>query len=122
MPASSSPPLSFHRIAILVSPVGRFLQCSECTLSYVFPEGAQFGTIAKQLESHLCDSPIGIPGWQDRPFVIVRYEGRVPAMASCAKCKRKFFTPTTLARNAVGAEAYLGRKFDAHQCKGRRHR
>lgn len=29
--------------------------------------------------------------------MIVRYEGRVPAMASRTKCERKFFTPTTLA-------------------------
>ena len=25
-------------------------------------------------------------------------------MASCAKCERKFFTPTTLARDAIAAE------------------
>jgi hypothetical protein len=53
----------------------------------------------------------------DRQFVIVRYEGRVPAMASCGKCDRKFFTPTTLARDAIGAEEYLGRKFDVHECE-----
>ena len=117
MPASSSPPLSLHRIVILASPLGRFLQCSDCKLSYVFPDGVQFGTIAKQFESHLCGSQVGIPGWQtDRRFVVLRYEGKVPALASCAKCGRKFFTPTTLARDAVGAAEYLGRKFDVHVC------
>ena len=106
MSAGSSPPP--HRIGILLSPVGRFLQCRD---------GAKFGAIAKQFESHLCLSPIRIPGWHtDRGFVIVRYDGKVPAMASCAKCQRKFFTPTTLARDAVGAEEYLGRKFDVHDC------
>jgi hypothetical protein len=53
----------------------------------------------------------------DRQFIIVRYEDRVPAMASCGKCDRKFFTPTTLDRDAIGAEEYLGRKFDVHECE-----
>ena len=90
MSASSSTPPP-HRISILMSPVGRFLQCRDCQLSYTFAG------------RHT-----------DRRFVIVRYEGKVPAMASCARCQRKFFTPTTLARDAVGAEEYLGSKFDAH--------
>jgi len=37
-------------------------------------------------------------------------------MASCAKCQLKFFTPETFARDAVGAEEYLARKFDVHDC------
>ena len=32
----------------------------------------------------------------ERDFVILRYQGKVPAMASCVGCQRKFFTPTTL--------------------------
>jgi hypothetical protein len=61
---------------------------------------------------------MSIAAWRtDRHFVIVRYEGRVPTMASCAKCDRKFFTPTTLANDAIGAEEYLGRKFDVHECE-----
>jgi hypothetical protein len=71
-------------------------------------DGAKFGTIAKQFGSHLCLSPILSKGWQiDRRLVVVRYEGKVPAMASCSNCKRKFFTPTALARDAVAAEEYL---------------
>ena len=117
MSASSSPSPP-HRIAILMSSVGRFLQCRDCQLSFTFPVGAQFGTIAKLFGPYQCNSPIHISGWHtDRRFVIVRYEGKVPAMASCAKCERKFFTPTTLARDAVGAEDYLGQKFDVHQCR-----
>ena len=88
MSASSSTP-SPHGIAILVSSVGRFLQCSDCQLSFTFPDGAQFGTIAKQFGSYRCSSPMHIPaGRTDRRFIIVRYKGRVPAMASCEKCKR----------------------------------
>jgi hypothetical protein len=29
----------------------------------------------------------------ERSFVVLRYEGKVPTMASCTKCQRKFFTP-----------------------------
>jgi hypothetical protein len=40
----------------------------------------------------------------------------VPAMASRAKCQRKFFTPTALSRDPVGALEYLLSKFDRHDC------
>jgi hypothetical protein len=54
----------------------------------------------------------------ERRFVILtRFEGNVPAMASCANCQRKFFTPNTLARDAVAAERYLAHKFDGHKCE-----
>ena len=101
-------------------------------MSFTFPDGTQFGKVAKLFEPYSCSSPIRIPDWlienivkdgapvpnrPERRFVIVRYEGKVPAMASCTKCARKFFTPTTLARDAVGAEEYLGKKFDAHECE-----
>jgi hypothetical protein len=29
----------------------------------------------------------------ERNFVFLRYEGKIPAMAGCAKCQHKFFTP-----------------------------
>jgi hypothetical protein len=118
MSASSSSLPPPHRIAVVMSPVGRFLQCSECKLSYIFPDGAQFGTIAKQFEVHTCSAPIRIPDLliennvengapvpdgPERRFVILRYEGHVPMMASCAKCARKFFTPPALAHDAIGA-------------------
>jgi hypothetical protein len=113
----SSPPLPPHRIGIIVSPEGRFLQCRDCQLAYTFPDGIKFDEIAKQFDAHSCVSPIRTPAWQtDRRFVLLRYEGKVPALASCARCERKFFTPTTLMRDARGAEEYLGRKFDVHKC------
>ena len=115
--ATSSPPPR-HRIAILMFPAGRFLECRDCQISFSFPDGSHFDAIAKQFESHLCGSPIGIAGWRtERGFIIVRYEGNVPAMASCAKCQLKFFTPASFARDAVGAEEYLARKFDVHDCR-----
>jgi len=36
----------------------------------------------------------------ERSFVILRYEGRVPAMACCAKCQHKFFTPSAFGATA----------------------
>jgi hypothetical protein len=117
MSASSSPPPPPHRIAILMSREGRFLQCMDCQLIHPFPDGIKFGVVAKQFEAHSCVTPTRTPAWHtDRRFVILRYEGKVPSMASCAKCARKFFTPTALMRDASGAEMYLGRKFDLHQC------
>ena len=41
-----------------MSPVGRCLRCEHCSLSFDFPEGARYGAIAKQFESHLCSSSI----------------------------------------------------------------
>jgi hypothetical protein len=117
MPASSSPLSSLHHIGVLMSPVGRFLQCSDCQLSFTFPDGVRFGDLAKQFELHSCLTPIRRPAWRtDGRFIVLKYEGRVAALASCARCERKFFTPTALARDAVGAEEYLGRKFDVHEC------
>jgi hypothetical protein len=56
MPASSSPPPPTHRIAVLMSPDGRFLLCRDCSLSIQFPDGARFDAVARQFESHQCSS------------------------------------------------------------------
>ena len=54
----------------------------------------------------------------ERSLVIVlRYGDQVPSMASCAKCQYKFFTPSDLRRDQVGAEMYLLDKFDLHRCE-----
>lgn len=115
---AASSPLPRHRIGILMSPEGRFLECAACQISFKFPDGAQFDVIAKEFEFHLCGPPMDIPSWgREHRFVIVRHEGKVPMMASCAKCQLKFFTPATFACDAVGAELYLLDKFDLHECK-----
>ena len=109
-----------HRLSILMSPAGRFLQCRDCLLSFEFPVGARFDATAKQFSAQLCSSPgpriESVLPHRERHFVIVRYEGKVPVMASCTSCQRKFFTPATFARDASGAEQYLGQKFDVHDC------
>ena len=58
MPASSSPPPTPHRIAILMSRSGRFLQCRNCKLTFEFPAGTHFDEVAKQFESQVCRSSI----------------------------------------------------------------
>ena len=117
MSKATSSSLPRHRIGILMFPEGRFLECADCQISFEFPDGAQFGAIAKQFEFHLCGPPIDSLAWRtERRFVIVRHEGKVPAMASCAKCQLKFFTPPTFACGPLGAERYLLDKFDLHEC------
>jgi hypothetical protein len=49
--------ISSHRIAILMSIAGRFLECRDCQRNFAFPTGTHYPTIAKQFESHLC-SPL----------------------------------------------------------------
>jgi hypothetical protein len=36
---------------------------------------------------------------------MLRYERKIPVMASCARCERKFFTPTTFTRDAASSYA-----------------
>lgn len=55
----------------------------------------------------------------ERNFVFLRYEGKIPAMAGCAKCQRKFFTPAIYSGDADGAQEYLFSKFDRHECEER---
>jgi hypothetical protein len=58
-----------------------------------------------------------VPAMAERNFIVLRYyEGKVPAMAGCEKCQRKFFTPTIYSCDAAGAQEYLFSKFDHHNC------
>jgi len=52
----------------------------------------------------------------ERSFIVLKYEGKVPAMASCSECQRKFFTPATFSRDSSEASQYLLGKFDMHVC------
>jgi hypothetical protein len=57
------------------------------------------------------------PRMAERNFIVLRYyEGKVPAMAGCEKCQRKFFTPTIYSSDAAAAQEYLFSKFDHHNC------
>jgi hypothetical protein len=57
MSTTSSTP-SGHHIGVLMSPKGRFLECINCRLSFKFPDGTHYDTVAKQFESHSCDVPL----------------------------------------------------------------
>ena len=71
MSSNRPPPPSPHHIGIIVSPVGRFLQCGDCQLSFPFPDGAQFGTIATLFEPYSCSSSTRLAWHNDRRFVIL---------------------------------------------------
>jgi hypothetical protein len=53
----------------------------------------------------------------ERKFIVLKYESRVPVMAGCENCKRKFFTPAAYSGDAIGAQEYLFTKFDHHSCE-----
>jgi hypothetical protein len=53
----------------------------------------------------------------ERNFIVLRYEGHIPAMAGCENCQRKFFIPAAHYRDAAGAQEYLFTKFDHHDCE-----
>lgn len=53
-------------------------------------------------------------------FVILKKLSAVPSMGGCTVCGRKFFTPSNLLKDAVGAGKYLRIKFDSHHCSSRR--
>ncbi len=53
-----------------------------------------------------------------RSLVILKYKDKVPILASCTGCHRKFFTLATLLHEPRGAEQYLLEKFDLHECSG----
>jgi hypothetical protein len=57
-PTSSTP--SVHDLGILLSAAGRFLECMKCNLSFEFPFGAPYATVAKQFESRQCSFPKAI--------------------------------------------------------------
>ncbi len=63
--------------------------------------------------AHLCRVPN-----LARSLLILKYKDRVPIVASCTACHRKFFTTATLLHDPHRAEQYLLEMFDQHQCSG----
>jgi len=51
-----------------------------------------------------------------RSLVILKHKDKVPIVASCTACHRKFFTVATLLHDPRGAERDLLEKFDLHKC------
>ena len=54
-PHCSSPTVT-HHIGVLMSQTGRYLECVTCRLSFPFPPGERYDTIAKQFEGCLCQT------------------------------------------------------------------
>ena len=53
---------------------------------------------------------------EERSFVVLKHVNKIPSLAACSNCQRKFFTPNSYYNDRVGAEMYLQDKFDRHQC------
>ena len=58
---------------------------------------------------------------QERSLVILTCVNKVPTLAGCTNCKRKFFTSKTYHKDILGAEQYLRGKFDLHKCEDSGH-
>jgi hypothetical protein len=50
-------------------------------------------------------------------LVFLKYVGKTPSLAGCAKCQLKFFTPQHFLKNPEAADEYLRIKFSQHECK-----
>jgi hypothetical protein len=57
----------------------------------------------------------------ERAFVILKHVNKIPSLAACSKCQRKFFTPNSYYNDRIGAEQYLQEKFDLHRCEQETH-
>jgi hypothetical protein len=53
----------------------------------------------------------------ERRFLILKYMGRTPSMATCEQCHLRFFVPLELIKDPAQAELKLRQKFVNHKCK-----
>jgi hypothetical protein len=66
MSAHSSPQHPHHRIGILMAPTGRYLECQDCRLRFEFPAEETYDVVARQFESILCSTCIGMKTHSDK--------------------------------------------------------
>ena len=57
------------------------------------------------------------PFSSERTLVILKRVNKVPSLATCSSCQRKFFTLATYHDDPAGAEQYLHDKFVMHRCQ-----
>jgi len=94
-------------------------RCSRCRQVFTTPPGATANPekatrdFYSAFATHICI--ITIPG---RSLVILKHKDKVPILASCSSCHRRFFTIATLLHDSRAAEQYLLEKFDRHDCSG----
>jgi hypothetical protein len=53
----------------------------------------------------------------ERRFVILKYTGPTPTLASCSACQLKFFLPLEMIHDPIGAEEHLRERYGDHKCK-----
>jgi hypothetical protein len=53
-----------------------------------------------------------------RSLVILKHKDKVPIVASCSACHRKFLTVVAFLHDQRAAEQYLLERFDLHKCSG----
>jgi len=53
----------------------------------------------------------------ERKFIILKYVGKTPSLASCVGCHLKFLVPMELVNDPVGAEEHLRQKYADHKCR-----
>jgi hypothetical protein len=58
------------------------------------------------------------PFSSERTLVILKCVNKVPSLAACSSCQRKFFTLATYRDDPARAEQYLQEKFVMHRCLG----
>ena len=69
-----------HSVSILMSAVGRFLVCRTCQLSFEFPSGETYLTVAKQFESQSCGRAAIPPKAQPKNDTRLSKRYRVPSV------------------------------------------
>jgi hypothetical protein len=92
-------------------------QCSQCGQVFCTPLEALADPeratrdFYSAFAAHVCRVPN-----LARSLAILKYKDRVPLVASCTACHRKFFTIASLLHDPRQAEQYLLEMFDRHQC------
>jgi hypothetical protein len=98
------------------SPRRLFPVCPVCT-EIVELETSKRNESGKAVHEECYARTVKVQEFPELAFVILKYVNKTPALASCGKCERKFFTPNSFYNDIVGAEQYLREKFKLHDCR-----
>ena len=53
----------------------------------------------------------------EQRFAVIKHVGKTPSMATCERCRLKFFVPMAFLNDPEGAEEHLRQKYVDHKCK-----
>jgi hypothetical protein len=62
----------------------------------------------------VCQTFVVMP---DAGFLVLKYKGETPVLATCLRCQLKFLTPAEMMGDFMGASEYLSKKYKDHHCK-----